>query len=79
MTAMPGYTLFPSITPTRDSDGVDDDPPDAEQLADQHYQETVVTIRAGDADEVLDALEELDDRQTVLDAIEKRRDVLEED
>lgn len=72
---MPGHTLFPSITPTADEEETEE-PPDPEALVEQDYQAAVVSIRAGDADAILEDLEELDDRSTVQDAIAKRRDVI---
>ena len=49
----------------------------AVNLADESWQAAVATVEAGDADDYLDALEAIDDRDSVQDAIETRRDELE--
>ncbi|AHG00918.1 hypothetical protein HALLA_12100 [Halostagnicola larsenii XH-48] len=70
---MPGHTLFPSITP--DTDDTDDVDPVA-KLADANYQTAISKITAGDVDDLLDDLEEVDDRSSVQNAIEDRREAL---
>lgn len=49
----------------------------AEELADEHWQRAVSAVEAGDADNYLDELERVDDRDSVLAAIEGRREALE--
>lgn len=63
-------------------EGEDDDAPEdldkrAIGLADEGYEDVVDAVEAGDADAFLDDLEQADDRATVQDAIDERRDELE--
>lgn len=67
-----------------DADEADDDAPkeaDAEgsaaYLAEQPWRTAVSTVEAGDADDYLDELEAVDDRNSVQDAIAERRAELE--
>lgn len=76
MIAMAGHSLFPSILPTEDDES---DDVDAETLADQHYQTVVSTVTAGEADDVLEELADVDDRASVQDAIADRQEVLEDE
>lgn len=66
---------------TEDDDSSDDETTVDEravELADASYQDAVDAVVSGEADEYLDDLEEADDRVTVQDAIEDRREDLEE-
>lgn len=67
---------------TSDSDGGqqtdnEDRRAQAEALADEHWRTAKANVENGDADDYLDELETIEDRSSVLKAIETRRDELE--
>jgi len=63
------------LEPVDESDNESDSETDerASELADEHWQTVVNTIEDGDADEFLDELAEIDDRDSVQEAIDDRR------
>lgn len=50
----------------------------AEALGQKHWQTVVSTVKSGDADDFLDILEKVDDRNSVQDAIDDRREQMSE-
>lgn len=63
--------------PPQTSDGEDEINERALELADEHWQRTIAAVEDGEVDGYLDDLEEVDERPTVLEAIDDRRDELE--
>lgn len=60
-----------------DTDDEDEDEFDENEWLETHYQTRASTVRSGGADEYLDDIEDVDDTDAVLEAVENRRDALE--
>ena len=66
-------SLDDRLEPVDESDDESNVDERARELADKHWQTVVNTIEDGDADEFLDDLADVDDRDSVHDAIDDRR------